>query len=413
MKLLNRVVDISSHLPQPPVPIVLIQGLPDASQNAFKLKVQSRFLGVAVEIIDSFPDLGDESSCNQCALIHHLLSEIHVAIGKLKVLRTEKRILCVEVPSELDVTRLTAEIAEEFGKEKRCFVQAIVTCIDLNRFIWDYSNDRNYKDRFNELGVQKNRISKTALSQPVLEDLINHIECTDYFFCAQESANEPCVDLLKNLQPRARFIFSDISLEQVCFSALPTFNDIRTFQSSAWQKALFRKDPSPYCFRARRPFHPARLNALIDAWPESIVRSCGTVWLASHNDLSLSVSQVGPDGFFFSPEGYWLATLPSFEQQAMLQSDPDLKQTWDVRYGDRMTEIGFVSDQPLTKDWMLSLEACLLTDFEMKLDWRKFENPFPTLAEVEENESEPESVPTSHLRIVRSPGPLEIEKANP
>jgi|GEM_PF-2373199 len=412
MKLSNQVVDISRHLPQPPIPIVLIQGLPGAGQNDFKIKVQSQFSGMAVEIIDSFPVLSDESSCNQCTLIHHLLSEIPVAIGKLKWFQTEKKLLCIEVPSELDVTRLTTEIAEEFGKKSLCFVQAIVTCIDFSRFIWDYSTDRNYEDRLNKLGLPKDRVSKTALSQPVLEDLINHIECTDYFFCPcpQDSVNGPGVDLLKHLQPRARFIFSDLNLEQVCFSISPTFNDTQTFQSSAWQQALFHKDPSPYCFRARRPFHPARLNALIDAWPESIVRSCGTVWLASHHDLSLSVSQVGPDGFFFSPEGYWLGTLPPLEQKIALQNDPVLHeqaQDWHPKYADRMTEIAFVSDEPLPETWLAELNSCLLSDLEMRMDWKKFPNPFPTFDDESEisEESGDSSSPNEPSSVIEQQRP--------
>jgi G3E family GTPase len=385
MKLRNRVVDICERLSQLPVPIVLIQGLPAAGQEILKTQMRSQMSGTAIEIIDSFPDLGNESSCTQCSLTNHFLNEIQNAIGKLKTFQNESKLLCIDIPPELDVSRLTTSIAEEFGAEKVCFVQAIITCIDPDRFIWDYLKDRSHEDRFNELGLPKHRISKTALSRPVLEDLINHVECADFFF-VNGSLTESLAALLKNLQPQARFIYEGETLKRSLFSASPIFIENQTYRSAGWQKALFSKDQSPYCFRARRPFHPVRLNALIDEWPETIIRSCGTVWLASHNDLSLSVSQVGPDGFFFSPEGYWIGTLPPLEQQIAIQNDPALREqekNWHPKYADRMTEIAFVSDEPLSEAWTSKLESCLLSDLEMRMNWERFPNPFPTFNEEE------------------------------
>lgn len=44
-----------------------------------------------------------------------------------------------------------------------------------------------------------------------------------------------------------------------------------------------------------------------------------------------------------------------------------------------MTEIAFVADKPLTQAWSHALEACLLTDAELRMDWSQFPNPFAEL----------------------------------
>jgi G3E family GTPase len=324
-------------------------------------------------VIGDFPNLGDEDTCNQCALTNFIIEQVEVALNATTQ-EAPLDLLWINSPTELDVTRLTQAI-EEFAETR---VHAVVTFIDGNRFISDFTSDRSFSELFRALDESPCGISKTALDQPVLETLIDQIECCD-LICLHGDQNGAVNSILARLNPRAQVLSAeDFRLHDLLERAF--FDKEKTYESAAWQNILRAspRDTTPECFRSRRPFHPVRLNALIERWPESILRSSGTVWIASHNQLSLALSQVGPSGFFFSPEGYWLATLSPLEQQATLQNNPELKEIWDSKNGDRMTEIAFVSDQPLTQEWVQALDACVLTDFEMRLDWSKFENPFPT-----------------------------------
>jgi len=106
--------------------------------------------------------------------------------------------------------------------------------------------------------------------------------------------------------------------------------------------------------------------------------------LASHHDLALSLSQVGPSGFFFYPEGYWIGTLQPEERSYAFQEHPELRVDWDSKFGDRVTELAFVSSSPLDQEWTRRLESCLLNDIEMRMDWSKFPSPFPTFEDDEE-----------------------------
>jgi len=405
-----KVISISTLRRTRPVPVFIAQGLPGADRSALLKEISREKPGARIQVVGGFPDLGNEETCNQCALTNFLVEQVeHLLKNAVQSLPLD--LLWIEPPAELDVIRLTGALEEI----REVQVQAIVTSIDCGRFFQDFTVDRSFTERFSETGGNPDQISKTALPQPVLETFIDQIECCD-LICLHGDQSEAVKAILTRLNPRAQVLSAE-AFGQLDLQAIALFDKDKTYRSAAWQNTLQASsfDTTPECFRSRRPFHPARLNALIERWPESILRSSGTVWLASHNQLCLTLSQVGPAGFFFSPEGYWLAILSPLEQQATLQGNPELKETWDSKHGDRMTEVAFVSDQPLTQEWVQALNACVLTDFEMRLDWSRFENPFPTFEEDTADDDandlkSDDGASVCHLQLVDSSSD---ERANP
>nr|BFF02205.1 GTP-binding protein [Streptoalloteichus tenebrarius] len=109
-------------------------------------------------------------------------------------------------------------------------------------------------------------------------------------------------------------------------------------------------------YRARRPFHPERLDrALRREWPE-LLRSKGFLWIASRPDVAGLWSQAGPN-LTLEPAALW--------------------STWD---GQRGQEIAFIGlgldpDEPYRR-----LDPALLTDEELALGregWRVLPDPLP------------------------------------
>jgi G3E family GTPase len=141
-----------------------------------------------------------------------------------------------------------------------------------------------------------------------------------------------------------------------------------------------------FVYRARRPFHPGRLETLTDEGFPSVLRAKGFLWLASNNDETILFSVAGST-LTVEPSGLWLAAAESGEDV----SDPELVEyvgkVWDPEVGDRRQELVFIGVEMDRAGLAARLDAALLTDDEMAGGaeaWRLFDNPFAAMFEERE-----------------------------
>jgi G3E family GTPase len=143
-----------------------------------------------------------------------------------------------------------------------------------------------------------------------------------------------------------------------------------------------------FVYRRRRPFHPARVAALLADLPESVLRAKGSMWVAGREDAHLTYSRAGPSAYV-EVTGRWVASLPEFEQEAYRRNRSDLGFEWDEEWGDRRTGLVFIGRGMDEEALVASLNDCLLTDSEFSAEWDAFENPFPEEPGVRATLSEP------------------------
>jgi G3E family GTPase len=141
-----------------------------------------------------------------------------------------------------------------------------------------------------------------------------------------------------------------------------------------------------FIYRARRPFHPERLWALLHQEWKGVLRSKGFFWLATRNDIAGSLSQAG-GACRHGPAGMWWAAQDrsewpdgddelAAEIAADWHGDPD-----DLSIGDRRQELVMIGIGIEPAVWKAKFDACLLTDDEYALGpqaWQQFTDPFPT-----------------------------------
>ena len=93
-----------------------------------------------------------------------------------------------------------------------------------------------------------------------------------------------------------------------------------------------------FAFLSRRPFHPARLDALLEGGlPGGVIRSAGPIWVANNAKEALTWNQVSNTMELLPGEPWLAAKLPVAQW-------PDDAPAWarTAPHGDRRVELGLI-----------------------------------------------------------------------
>lgn len=265
----------------------------------------------------------------------------------------------------------------------RVYIDAMVTVVDAYRFLKDFNSGESLHER-------KQAIDETDVRE-VVDLLVDQVEFADIIVLnkadrVSETELNEMAGLLKTLNPSAKLltsVHSNVDLTELLDVKLFDFE--QAMHSAGWIQELEAEEHTPeteeygissFVYRRRRPFHPARLHAWIEQFPEEIVRAKGFLWIASRNDLACLFSQAGYASTL-EHAGRWLATLPEEERRLMFAAEPELAEDYIEPYGDRQTELVLIGQRMDRARVESMLDTCLLTDEEMALDWTMLEDTLP------------------------------------
>ncbi len=220
-------------------------------------------------------------------------------------------------------------------------------------------------------------VNKTDLATPEqlaqLESVLRRLNSGARLLRAQYGR----VPIAELLNTRA-FDFDRVSL-------IPTWTDAEHHEH-ADHDHVAEYGVSSFVFRARRPFHPARLADFVQSdLMDAVLRSKGTIWLASRPQDTILWSQAG-DELALELVGTWWADTPRDAWPQDPAERATIEAAWQAPYGDRRQELVFIGLHMPHAPIVARLEACLLTDEELALGpegWRAFEDPFPAWEEEE------------------------------
>lgn len=268
-------------------------------------------------------------------------------------------------------------------------LDTMVTVVDANRFWEDYASGESLLER--QMANDEND------TREVIDLLIDQIEFANVILLNKtdlvhaEDVKELRA-LIHQLNPEALIYETDhstIDMDKILYTKLFDFE--KASQSAGWLKEL-NNEHTPeteeygigsFVYRRKRPFHPVRFMHFLENFSLDVIRSKGFFWLATRNNICGLISQAG-NSMQIQGAGDWIATLSEEEIALEMQEDPSLKERWH-EFGDRMTEIVFIGIEMNQNQITQDLDACLLTDYEMKLDWSAFNDPLPqfTVAEID------------------------------
>ncbi|MCU0868590.1 MAG: zinc metallochaperone GTPase ZigA [Burkholderiales bacterium] len=264
-------------------------------------------------------------------------------------------------------------------------LDTMVTVVDAFNFLRDYASQDLLADRGEHLGDGDTRA--------VVELVVEQIEFADVIVVnkldlVSTEAAAQVRDILRALNPQATLVdarFGKVPLAHLLDTHRFDFD--RAALAPGWLATL-RGEALPetetfgiasFVYTARRPFHPQRFRALIDAeWP-GVLRSKGTFWLATRHDFAGEWSQAGAAARH-GPGAVWWAAVPRSDWPADADTRAMIEEVWAEPWGDRRQELVLIGTGMDEAALRARLDACLLDAAETAAGpehWRTLADPFP------------------------------------
>ncbi len=113
-----------------------------------------------------------------------------------------------------------------------------------------------------------------------------------------------------------------------------------------------------FIYYRRKPFDRQKLDEYANNWPKSIIRCKGLMWFADEPEMAWVFETSGRQiqaGY----SGQWIAAAPAGEQKKILNDNPQIKEEWDEKVGDRMIKLCIIGQHLDKKAISAELDKCL------------------------------------------------------
>ena len=331
------------------------------------------------------------NGCICCTLRDDLLAEVRrlAAEGRFDYLLIESTGISEPLP-----VAATFEFRDEAGESLSdvARLDTMVTVVDAVNLLKDYASHDFLSDRGETLGEEDERT--------LVHLLTDQIEFADVVILNKvDDAGPERVDaarkIIRSLNADAKIIeanHADVPADSVLDTGLFDFD--KAHEHPMWAKELFGfADHVPeteeygvtsFVYRARRPFIPEKIMAVLNGEMPGVIRSKGHFWIATRPDWVAEFSLAGALSSV-KPLGNWWATVPKERWPDNESAQAYLKDHWVEPWGDRRQEIVFIGsgiDWPALRARLDAalLPAVVASNLE---ELPELSDPFPVWRRVE------------------------------
>lgn len=306
------------------------------------------------------------NGCICCTLRDDLLDEVRrlAGEGRFDYLLIESTGISEPLP-----VAATFDFRDEEGESLSDVsrLDTMVTVVDAVNLMRDYSSHDFLHDRGETLGEEDDRTLVHLLTDQIeFADVVILNKVSD----AGPQLTDAARKIIRSLNADAQIIetnHSDVPADKILDTGLFDFE--KAHEHPMWAKELYGfADHVPeteeygvtsYVYRARRPFVPEKIMAVLNGDLPGVIRAKGHFWIATRPDWVAEFSLAGALSSV-TPLGTWWAAVPEERRPTHDSARAYMAAHWQEPWGDRRQEIVFIGsgiDWPALKE---KLDTALL-----------------------------------------------------
>ena len=325
------------------------------------------------------------NGCICCTLRDDLLAEVRrlATEGRFDYLLIESTGISEPLP-----VAATFDFRDEDGESLSdvARLDTMVTVVDAVNLLHDYSSHDFLRDRGETLGEEDDRT--------LVNLLVEQIEFADVVVLNKVADAEPhqveaARQIIRSLNADAQIIetsHSDVPTDAILDTGLFDFEKAQ--EHPMWAKELYGfADHVPeteeygvasFVYRARRPFEPEKIMAVLNGDLPGVIRAKGHFWIATRPEWVAEYSLAGALSSV-KPLGTWWASVPKDQWPENETGQNYMTQNWQEPWGDRRQEIVFIGAGIDWADIKAQLDGALVPeDIALSPDTLPdFPDPFP------------------------------------
>ena len=313
-----------------------------------------------------------QNGCICCTLRDEFIEQVE-KISKLDSIE----VVFVEASGISDPGAVSASFLayEEENPKTNVYLTSIVTVVDADRIYREFLSDLKHKKEQRDHLADQYDLSQEEISTLIVDQIefCNFIVLNKCDLLSEDQLKE-VESIVRDFQPRAPIIHSvngEIDIDKIMTTR--PFNYSQIESSSAIQKATAsllqsgrRRDScvdeygiSSFVFETRQPFNRTRFMDFVNnRYPSELIRSKGYIWFSDASKDVQLFEQAGRNSSVM-PVSLWIDALREDQKQAFLADNPEVRENWDSRYGDRENQVVFIGKGYNKDSIRMELEKCL------------------------------------------------------
>ncbi|SCW57320.1 GTPase, G3E family [Lachnospiraceae bacterium C10] len=234
---------------------------------------------------------------------------------------------------------------EEMTEDTRVYLKSVVSVVDVDRiyreFLHSLTSDEETEDG-DVINLIMDQIEFCNLLILNKTDLLNEEQLQEVREGLRELQQE--AEMVECVKGKVDL---DVLLDREDFD----FDEVEAY--SALQRALNQCEHedekacvdeygiSSFVFEEKRPFRREAFQKFLEDYPDVLIRTKGYIWFSDDWDHVQLFEQAGRNASI-TELSEWVSAWPKEELDKVVRDFPDIKDDWDVTYGDRCNQVVFI-----------------------------------------------------------------------